>query len=82
MLIKRAGNDAFADAADDALCFHTVFEDHQGRDAPDAIACGSSGIVVNIDFIDFCLAFVSIGYGVHRRGQRTAGRAPFGPEIN
>lgn len=57
-------------------------ENHQGRQAANAIFRGGHRIVIDIDFGDFDIAAHLVGNGIQMRGHGFTWATPFGPEID
>ena len=59
-----------------------AFEDHQRRDRPDAVLAGDGRVLIDIELGDFHFAVHFARDFFQRRGDHSAGAAPFRPEID
>lgn len=71
----------FGQGADLGAGHIAVIEDHQGRDAADAILGGSVRIRIDVHLADLQLAVVLISQLCEDRRNHLARATPFGPEV-
>ena len=82
MLRDRAGEGRFGDSTDNGVNFLTGLENHQGRDAANAVLAGDVGIFVGVELENFDLPFEFLGGLVNNRSHHAAWATPGSPEVN
>src|SRR5271166_6629067 len=73
---------AFRQGADLGGSHLPILEQHQGRDAANAIGARDAGILINVELGYGHLALQLVGDLFQSRADHLAGSAPFGPEIH